>query len=346
MLLQPKTVAFGLDIGGESVKIAEIKRAKNIKGEESLVLTSINKVPLDHHAILNGEIKNPTLVIEAIKKCVKTARGRFLKTAAIVLSIPESQSYYKVIKMPQDKQACDIYKFLEGVLSKHFPIENNDLYFDWQLLSKEVMAVAGASKNIIDSYTNVIEQSGLIPIAMETESAAITRALVSNSVKTNAVFMDLGASHSSIIVVQNNYPIFTLSIPLSGNTMSEEISRLQKIPFEKAEEIKLSCGFDIKKCGPKTQKILNNIILSSTQQIKTGLQYIEKYLKHKPKKIYICGGVSLTSKIAVMLSEKLKVKFRRANPLINIKVDKNLETKDIELLKYTTAIGLAIRGTE
>lgn len=346
MLLQPKTNAFGLDIGGESVKIAEIRHIKNIRGEESLVLTSINRVSIDHRATLNGEIKNPSLVIEAIKKCIKTMPGRFLKTTAVVLSIPESQSYYKVIKIPPGNRTNSIYKFLESALSKHFPIENNDLYFDWQFLSKEAVAVAGASKNIIDSYTNVIEQSALAPIVIETESAAITRALVNNNIKTNAVFMNLGAGRSSIVVVQNNYPIFTLSIPLSGNAMSEEIARIQKISFEEAEKIKLSCGFDVKKCPIKTQKIINNIIISSTEKIKVGLQYIEKYLKYKPKKIYICGGVAMTSKIAVILSERLKVKFRHADPLVNIKVDKKLNCTSAELLKYTTAIGLAIRGAE
>ena len=52
------------------------------------------------------------------------------------------------------------------------------------------------------------------------------------------------------------------------------------------------------------------------------------------------------NKIAPILSDRLKIKVRLADPLANIILDKTIKLAGGELLKYTTAIGLEIRGTE
>ena len=158
--------------------------------------------------------------------------------------------------------------------------------------------------------------------------------------------MDLGADHSSMIAVYKNTPILTLNIPLSGEGMTQAIAKSQKMTIEKAEALKIKCGFDIKSCPVAVKKTINDIINSSTEQIKNGLQYINKVLKYKFDKIYISGGVSAMNKLAATLSDKLKIKVRHADPAVNIVLDKKIKLTGEELLKYATAIGLAIRGTE
>jgi len=349
MIFYPKNIAFGLDIGDRSIKLAELKFVKNLKGEESLVLTGYNEVLLPAGIIANGEIKNYPAAIDAIKLCVKNAKGRSLASKAAVASLPESQCYLKTISLPKDDGQPISQSTVKNLLHQHFPAEENELYYDWQLVNGGKIIIGAGPKNIIDSYTEVIEQAGLIPLSLEIESLAISRALIEKKDADSdgaKILMDLGADHSSIIAVYKNSPILTLNIPLSGEGMTQAIAKSQKLTPEAAEALKIKCGFDIKSCPVAVKKTINDIINSSAEQIKNGLQYINKILKYKFDKIYISGGVSAMNKLASTLSDKLKIKVRRADPAVNIVLDKKIKLADGELLKYVTAIGLAIRGTE
>ncbi|MFA5134057.1 MAG: pilus assembly protein PilM [Patescibacteria group bacterium] len=348
MPFSQKNIAFGLDIGDKSIKLAEVKLIKNLRSQEHLVLTCFNETPVPEGFIINGEIKNVPEIVKIIKNCVKGANGRILSTKAVIASLPESQSYLKIINIPKtrDKITGD---FVEGILSQHFPLESSKSYFDWQFIDSDKIMLGVAPKNIVDSFTSVIEQADLIPLSLEIESTAISRAILlgdSSLEKKYKIIMDLGATRSSIIATYDNNPVLTLNIPLSGDGMTQEIAKSKKIPFEKAEELKLLCGFDVKRCPVEIKKIIASIINSSIKKIQTGINYINRLLRIKIDKIYICGGVASMAKLSNSLSEKLRVKIRHADPASKILIDKKLKISNEELLKYTTAIGLAIKGTE
>lgn len=238
---------------------------------------------------------------------------------------------------------------MERLLSRHFPLEAEKIYFDWQAVEEEKIMLGAAPRNIVDSYVNIIEQADLIPLSLEIESLALSRALI-NQKETDGgrpkIFMDLGATRSAIIATYHNNPIITLNIPLSGDSMTIEIAKSEKITFEKAEQLKLECGFDTQKCSPKIKKVVNSILRGAVKQIDTGVRHISRLLQIKIDKIFICGGVSAMSKITTVLSDGLNIKFRHADPLANIVLGKKIKWSDDDALRYATAIGLAIRGTE
>ncbi|MFH1193799.1 MAG: pilus assembly protein PilM [bacterium] len=349
MLFNSKNIAFGLDIGDKSIKLVELTLIKNLRGKQSLTLTAFNESPVPAGMIENGEIKNAPEVVKIIKNCVKTAKGRLVSAKTVVASLPESQSYLKIISVPENKKGDISQSFVESILSQHFPIDAAKSYTDWQFIDDDKIMIAVAPKNIVDSFTSVIEQAGLIPLSLEMESIAISRALANSAEpdeKKYKIVMDLGATRSSIVAIFQNNPVLTLHIPLSGDEMTDEIAKAEKISFEKAEELKFVCGFDVKKCPAKIKKIISSIVASSIKKIDTGIHYINRLLRVKIDKIYICGGVAGMAKLAGSLSDGLKIKVRHANPTANITVNKKIMLSDTELLKYTTAIGLAERGTE
>jgi type IV pilus assembly protein PilM len=349
MLFNSKNIAFGLDIGDKSVKLAELTLIKNLRGKQSLTLSAYNESPVPAGLIENGEIKNAPEVIKIIRNCVKNAKGRIASAKTVVASLPESQSYLKIISIPENMKGNVSQNFVESILSQHFPVDPAKSYMDWQFIDTDKIMVAVAPKNIVDSFTSVIEQAGLIPLSLEVESIAVSRALMNSAEpdgKKYKIIMDLGATRSSIVAIFQNNPVLALHIPLSGDEMTEEIAKAEKISFEKAEELKFVCGFDVKKCPAKIKKIISSIVSSSIKKINTGIHYAERLLRVKIDKIYICGGVAGMAKLAGALSDGLKIKVRHADPAANIAINKKIMLSDSELLKYTTAIGLAERGTE
>ena len=133
---------------------------------------------------------------------------------------------------------------------------------------------------------------------------------------------------------------------LSGDDITNAIAKNHKLSLKQAEELKIKCGFNLKRCPLKIKKTINSIIASSSKNIKTELAFVNRALKEKTDKIYISGGVSQMSKITTTLSSKLKIKVRHANPLTNIEMGKKINLSNEDLLKFVTAIGLAIRGSD
>jgi len=342
-----KKTAFGLDIGDRSIKLIEIKRIKNLRGVERNVLTSFNEKKIQAGIIVKGEIKNPPAVIEAIKKCVKEAKGSLVDTKTVVTSLPETQSYFKVINTPPANYKGNMLDYIKTSIQQNFPLDDGQFYYSWQKNFKNRISIAAAPKNIVDSYTNVIEQANLIPVALELEGVAIARALINEYVGVKEkpqILIDMGASRSSLIAIDKNEIIAILHIELSGDEMRNAIAKAHKLSLEEAEKIKISCGLDLKKCPIKIRKTINNIIHSNSKQIKSGLSFVNRILPTKADKVYICGGVSQMSKITSILSDNLKMKVRHADPLRNIALNKKINLSNEELLKFITAIGLAIRG--
>lgn len=343
MFPSPKTTAFGLHIEYSSVKAAAIKKIKNLGGYETLRLTALNETKIPQGAIVDGIIKNKKAVSDAIRTCIRTMNDKLLVTKAVVASLPEPLCYYKIIKNP--KNTKDINLFISEMIKKHFPIEISQTYYDWQYLNKSQIAITATHKKNTDEYVSAIEESCYFPLALEPESAAITRALC-NIKNPNKIILNLCASHSSMIAVSNNAPFLISQIPLSSDSITQTIAKMQKITIEEAEEIKLYCGFDTSKCPPNTKKIINYIVNASSQKIKNTLQYINKFLKYKNNAIYVSGELAKMPKLIKTLSEKTGTKFIYANPLLKIQLDKNLSIKNKNIIKYTTVIGLAIRGAK
>lgn len=349
MLFSPKNIAFGLDIGDKTVKLVELRLIKNLKGEEHLSLTAFNEVAIPDECIVAGEIKNAPVAVAAIKNCVKGARGGILRTRAVVASLPESQSYIKIVSLPKGKRENITRGDVAQMLDQHLPVEAEKLYFDWRPVDANKIIVGAAPKNVIDSYTNIIEQADLIPLSLEIESMALARALLDKNdlgADKTKIFMDLGATRSAIIATYRGNPIVALNVPLAGDAITREISKSEKMPLEKAEELKISCGADPQKCPPKIKKIISSALLAAIKPIEDGLHYIDRLLQTKIDKIFICGGIAATPKITSILSDELKIKVRHADPLVNITLGKKMKFGSEDFLKYATAIGLAIRGTE
>ena len=58
------------------------------------------------------------------------------------------------------------------------------------------------------------------------------------SKKDNVTFLDIGSERSTIIFYNKNKPVFFNSIPIGGNHITKDISKILKLTFEESEKIK------------------------------------------------------------------------------------------------------------
>ena len=360
--------AFGIDISDLSIKIVKLKKKR--RGFE---LACFGEVPVKQGIINKGEIKKEDALIKIIKKAISKQEN--LKTPYAIVSLPEEKAFLKVIQMPKMKSE-ELKEAIYFEAENYIPLSLEKVCFDFQVVpaanTKQThleVLVAALPKTIVEPYVSCLKEAGVRPVSLEIESSAITRALIKQErSRVPILLIDLGLTRTSFIVFSGNSLRFTSSISISSKKFTEAISQFLDIDLKKAEKLKIKYGLlGSKKVilrGKKDSKqfkkeiITENKIFEALIPILTNLtkqirKYLDFYRSHASQerlssngkgveKILLCGGGAYLKELDIFLSSELNLPVEIGNPWINISKQPLLPPE--KSLKYTTAIGLALRG--
>ena len=369
-LLTLKPEAFGLDISDLSLKIIKLK-----KRGKFLTLASFLEEKIEPGIIKGGEIRDEKRLAEIIKEAIKKVREEKLKTNYVVASLPEEKAYLEVIQMPkvpeEDLKSAVIYE-----AENYIPLPIEDVYLDSQIVPPALnhldhldILIAALPKKTVDPYLSALKLAGLQPLVFEIESQAIARSLIKNEMATSPhLLIDLGATRTGFIIFSGKSLRFTSSIPVSSGNFTEIISKNLGVSFTEAEKLKIKYGLEektklkfengkasLKKDRGKIFEALIPALVDLIQQIRRYLDYYQTHASHEHlppngkgvSKIFLCGGGANLKGLPDLLSLELKLPVELGNPWINILPEGKREAGELsfeESLKYTTALGLALRG--
>lgn len=348
--------AFGLDFSDRSIKAMQLYRdGKNIK-----ILTS-NRREIPAGLLVDGEVKDADGLVREIQETLKTAKPYPITNKETILSLPESKCFIKVIKMPK-ANAEDIEEAIRFKAEEYFPLNAEEMYLDWRLLDSTEcdiskkgdhsdVLVAVASKALVESYLDVMDKCGLIPVVFEAESVATTRALLRDEVYTTGsiLVVDLGNDRTSFIFYKYPTLKFTQSIPVSGEKFTMAVAKGFKISFQKAEKLKYETGLSRdSKEGEKVYDLLLPLMGDLVSNISKSIDYYNDYFGTSSKedfKIVICGGGANLRGMDTFLSRALDKPVEISNPWGEINSNKisgqGLSSRSRTLF-YTTALGLSL----
>ncbi len=365
-----KPGAFGLDISDLSLKIIKLK-----KRGKPLTLASFLEEKIEPGIIKGGEIRDEKRLAEIIKEAIKKVRGEKLKTNYVVASLPEEKAYLEVIQMPkvpeEDLKSAVIYE-----AENYIPLPIEDVYLDSQIVPPALnhldhldILIAALPKKTVDPYLSALKLAGLQPLVFEIESQAIARSLIKNETAISPhLLIDLGATRTGFIIFSGNSLRFTSSIPVSSGNFTEIISKNLGVSFTEAEKLKIKYGLgektklkfenekaSLKKDRGKIFEALIPALVDLIQQIRRYLDYYQTHASHEHlppngkgvSKIFLCGGGANLKGLPDLLSLELKLPVELGNSWINILPEGKREAGKLsfeESLKYTTALGLALRG--
>jgi len=365
-----KSESFGLDISDLSLKIVKLK-----KRGQFFELDSFLEEKIEPGIIKGGEIKDEKKLAEIIRESIKKVKGEKLKTNYVVASLPEEKAFLQVIQMPkipeEDLKSAVIYE-----AENYIPTPLEEVYLDYQIIPPVYdhldhldILIAALPKKTVDPYLSALKLAGLRPKVLEIESLAIARALIKNGITTQPILLiDLGATRTSFIIFSGHSLRFTSSIPVSSSNFTEIISKNLGVSLAEAERLKIKHGLEEKikiKIGDEKTNLkkergeifeaLVPALIDLVQQIKKYLDYYQTHASHEHlppdgkgvSKILLCGGGANLKGLPELLSLKLKIPVEIGNPWINILSEGKKEVAELsfeESLKYTTALGLALRG--
>ncbi len=353
--------AFGLDISDLSVKAAQLKKSKG-----GFFLSSFGEFPIASGIIERGQIKKEEELAEILKGVRSKIRGESIKTPYVVASLPEEQAFLQIVQLPR-MSSQDLESAVRFEAENYVPYSLDTMEIDFEQVVPVVdhlnhtdVLLAALPKATVESYVAALKAAGLIPLALEIESLAVTRALIlRETAPVPVLVVDLGATRTSFIVFAGYSLRFTASIAVSSLRFTQSISESLNIEFQEAESLKIQYGLEDPSgvLGKRVFEALVPPLTDLVEQIKKHINYYESHAGHEHlehpvstiQKIILCGGGANLKGIAQFLVGELRKEVGIGNPWVNIlptSLKKLPPISFAESLRYTTAFGLALRAAK
>lgn len=333
---------FGLDIGRSYIKIAQIK---NLSSKKNLISLASVASPVDPvKAESADEIKK---IADAVKNCAKSAK---VQGNDCVVSILESQAVTRLIEMTNltDKE---LTAAISWEADQYIPLPMKDVNLHYQIISRpagqggkmKVLLVA-APKKVISKYSDIVKHAGFTIRAMETESAALSRAL-SKAGEPPLLILSLGSLSTEIILAKDANVLFSRSLASGGQALTRALMTEFNLSYNQAEEYKMAYGLSQDKLSGKIANILRPVMDIIVLEILKALEFAKTPLEgYQIARIAICGGGAYLPGLSQYLVEKTSIEVSVADPWLDFAKEGLILKMPGQGSFYCAATGLASYG--
>lgn len=340
--LKNAPIAFGLDISDTTVKIAQLRRSGR-----TFVAELIKEIIIPPGLVKNGEIQNIQQLASELIKLFSPFRKQL--TDGVIASLPESKTFIQTIVIPKSDGSTLPAQLAES-LPEYLPLPLEEMYQDNAVIDETnnnwQIVIGAAPKTSVDNYIQLLESMHLIPVALDIQAMAIARTLLPAKeprYRTRAI-IDIGRHHASLIIHDQNTIQFTMSLPISGEQITDNIAKELNLSTDQAEKAKIICGLDPNKCEGVLRTVLEGIVDNLIKKISEARDFYQDHFINSRdiEEIILTGGGAYLLNLDQVLSEILKVPAKLGDPWENAHIASlpNLKAP----LQYSTVIGLALRG--
>lgn len=348
--------AVGVDIGTSAVKIVQLKKTPN--GPE---LTGYAIAPLPQAAVEEGNIKDGPSITGTIKEMLKTAKIKADRTFASISGQNVIMRFTKLPIMTPD----ELEQTVRIEAEQYVPYAIEEVSITHAVLNELTEEEGGgkysillvvAQKELVNSYMDVLKQSGATPEVFDVDTIAAINALEASVMQTAGsqeggevvAIIDSGARTTNISVLKSGILMFTRNIPIAGNNISQMIMNVMKQEFDQAENIKV--GEAEVPLGDAAGNEISEVVKTTVEELASEIRRSFDYFKAQSReplihRIILSGGSSNLKSFNTYLSNELGVDVYMGNPLEGISVTcPDTDTLYNNLQQFTVAIGLALKG--
>lgn len=337
---------IGIDISDQSIKVVQLSD----DGRRRLVSHCMHMLPAG--IVVSGVVVNQ----QEMEKELVTALGSCsignYKKGAVVVSIPENQSFLRVIEMPLMADD-EVSEAIRWEIAQHIPFSVDSVYIDWQALQdmghannpeKREIQVGAAQKKVVDPLYSVMSSVGLDVAAFELESQAIVRALISPALhrKQGVLIVDIGSTSTNVIVHDVGASRFTASLQRGVSHLASKMGlEDQKKLMENLDEI-----------PPDLMQRITPVIAPELDSLVVDIRGVVDFYnsidaQHRVQEVILTGGGSgLPGLDESFLHHFDDIHIQRGNPWVTMLsgvAGTRLPMTVQQSVRYATAIGLALR---
>lgn len=355
-----KETLVGLDIGSSTIKAVQVEPTRN---GFRVVRAAQQKTP--HGTVRDGVVISRESVATAVRQMLQAAG---ISANSAILSVAGPSVMVRQIHTPKMTEAV-LGKSIRYEAGKYLTTNLDDSALAFQILGPteddpnqmDVMLVA-TTRELVDSRVAVAEMAGLDAIAVDIESFASLRAIVDLFPDDFAddnlrAIVDIGASHTEVILVSGPEFALTRSIPIAGDSFSDALKNQLRIEFSEAEARKQEVDMGALVSGEgmpeaiEMARVLQATVDELLREIRRSINYFQSQLADEGTtinlaEILLIGGSSQMRNIATYMSARLGLPTRLCDPFSSPLIETTPEAD--EWLQeqgsgLTTALGLALK---
>lgn len=334
---------IGIDISDQTIKVVQLSRSH-------LGCRSLHVLPAN--VVVNGVVENPAAMERELAVALTSCGELYRKNDSIVASIPEAQSFLRVVEIPIMTED-EIGEAVRWEIAQHIPFGLDNVYSDWQPCAssghdipqgRQEVQVGAAQKKVVDSLYAVMKKLKFDVAAFELESQAIVRSLISRdwTLKQGVLIVDIGSSATNVIVYDHSATRFSASLSRGVASITASLAKEDAaLVLEKLHAL-----------PPDLLERIREAIAPGLEQLVIDIRgvvdfYNQTDTKHTVREIILTGGGSnLPSFDEAFLKHFDDVHIQRGNPWVNILSGTNAAHPPMDIqesVRYTTALGLALR---
>ncbi|MFV2003681.1 MAG: pilus assembly protein PilM [Gammaproteobacteria bacterium] len=349
LLKRKKPAIIGLDISSTSVKLLELAQDGDKYRVQSLAVE-----PLPENAVVDKNIQDVEAVGQTIQKAVKRS-GTKVKNAAVAVS--GSAVITKIISMPAGLTDSELEAQIELEADQYIPYPLEEINLDFEVIGEsennpdtvDILLAASRSENI-ELRSAALSLGGLTPkivdveaYTIENSSKLITHQIGQETEGSIIALIDIGATMTSLNVVENNHLIYTREQSFGGKQLTEEIMRRYGLAYDEAGRLKKDGGLP----DNYIQEVLEPFKETIAQQVSRFLQFFYTSGHHNSVDlIALAGGCASIPGIDELVESQLDTPTVIANPFAEMslasKVNPQALSNDAPSLMI--ACGLAMRS--
>ncbi len=340
---------IGLDIGTHSVKAVQMR-----SGDAKPTLLSMGIAPLPREAFSEGRVAKHELISDTIRQLLAHLK---IKQKSVAVSVSGYDVMIKKIELPSMTEE-ELETRMHAELGQYIPYNIDEVDIDYQVLDlskdrpnfMEVMLVAAKKESIAD-LNNVLKFAGLDSFVVDVDFFALGNAFEFSYgfEKERIAILDIGANKSIVNIMHKGVPVFTRSISIGGNQITDSIMDSFNLPFEEAEGVKLGESSD----KYSVRDMEGVFVATVSQWVNECRRAIDFYFNNFPDKnietFYLSGGSCRLPALEKVIQEKIEIPVEIFNPISRIHYDaKRFDPAYMDFIgpQMAIAFGLALRKSK
>ena len=344
---------LALNIGASRLALAEF-RVKNGQAPE-LVQYGMAEMGIEPES----ETDPSAYIVSTLRDIM---RDRGIRPAPLLMTLSGQAVFPRFVKLPPVARD-NILSMIQYEAEQNVPFPIGEVVWDYQMIGnadageQNVMIVAVKTENVV-ALTDCVVAAGLEPEVVDVASLALYNCVWFNypDLEGCTMVLDIGARSTNLVFIEEGR-IFSRSIPVAGNTITQEIAKSLQVDFRAAERMKREHGFvalggvyagSEDETADRVSKVVRNVVTRLHAEVNRSINFYRSQQGGSvPARVLLTGGSSIIPHMDTFFREKLKVEVDYLNPFINVTVGGRASAEKVseEFFGLGEVVGLALRRT-
>jgi type IV pilus assembly protein PilM len=337
----------GLDIGSGLVKAVVLDHGGSVPELVRAVVT-----PLADDAIVEGEVMDPALVVDAVRATVAAAG---VPKAPVAVAVGGRDVIVKRIRAPRARGA-EARALLRWEAEQHVPFDMSSVALDFHVLDPEGedaemgVLIAAAKRELVEARVALLAEAGVKPAVVDVDAFALHNAYTASAPPSAAEAGDglvalahVGHETTIINVLDGEVPVLTRDLALGTRRLREDLQRELALTAPVADALLR---------GERSSPALAPLVARHAEDLAAEVERAAAVLNSstgeavRVSALFLSGGGARVPGLAAATAARLRVRVEVLNPLAGLAVAEGaLDGVDAESVSplLLLAVGLGAR---